>query len=143
MGGYAYSRHSASCAGIAQKVSTERDVVRLGTRSEKLADVREIGAYVAHRAAARLGREKNQPRSCPVLFEAPLAAGLFGNLPKAISGGALYRKPRFIGRTGSTDFSENTFRLWMIHSSFRAWAAAILMTKAWRASAANWWTEVV
>lgn len=29
----------------------------------------------AHRAAARLGAKKISPRSCPVLFEAPLAAG--------------------------------------------------------------------
>ena len=63
---------------------------------KKLADVREIGAYAAHRAAARLGAKKISSRSCPVLFEAPLAAGLLGNFAQAISGGALYRKTSFL-----------------------------------------------
>ena len=35
-------------------------------------------------------------RKCPVLFEAPLAADLFGSFVQAVSGGALYRKSTFL-----------------------------------------------
>ena len=98
MGGHAYSRHSISCVPIAQKGrQMERDVWYTTARDpKKLADVREMGAYAAHRAAARLGARKINSRSCPVLFEAPLAAGLLGNFAQAISGGALYRKTSFL-----------------------------------------------
>ena len=98
MGGYAYSRHSVSCVPIAQRgKQMERDVWYASARDpQRLPDVRDIGTYAAHRAAARLGAKKISSRSCPVLFEAPLATGLLGNFAQAISGGALYRKTTFL-----------------------------------------------
>jgi PmbA protein len=69
--------------------SSERDPVRL-------ADPEAVGRYAAQRALARLGARKLSTRSCPVLFEAPLATGLLGALVQALSGGALYRRSSFL-----------------------------------------------
>ena len=55
-----------------------------------------IGDYAARRALARLGARKLRTRKCPVIFEAPLAAGLIGSFVHAISGGSLYRKTSFL-----------------------------------------------
>jgi PmbA protein len=98
MNGYAYSRHSVSVVPIAQKgKNMERDHWYASMRNaNQFADIREIGAYAASRAAARLGARKISSRTCPVLFEAPLACGLLGNFTQAISGGALYRKTSFL-----------------------------------------------
>lgn len=98
MNGYAYSRHSVSVVPIAQKgKNMERDVWYASARDATgFSDIREIGAYAASRAAARLGARKISSRTCPVLFEAPLACGLLGNFTQAISGGALYRKTSFL-----------------------------------------------
>jgi PmbA protein len=43
-----------------------------------------------------LGGRKLPTRTCPVLFESPLAAGLLGGLVQALSGGLLYRKTSFL-----------------------------------------------
>ena len=98
MNGYGYSRHSVSVVPIAQKgKNMERDVWYASARdAQQFSDIREIGAYAASRAAARLGARKISSRTCPVLFEAPLACGLLGNFTQAISGGALYRKTSFL-----------------------------------------------
>ena len=55
-----------------------------------------MGRYAAERALARLNARKLDTRTCPVLFEAPLAAGLLGAFVQAVSGGALYRKSTFL-----------------------------------------------
>jgi PmbA protein len=55
-----------------------------------------IGRYAAERALARLNARTIDTRTCPVLFEAPLAAGLLGAFVQATSGGALYRKSSFL-----------------------------------------------
>jgi PmbA protein len=62
----------------------------------KLARPEAIGRYAAERALARLNAHKLDTRTCPVLFEAPLAAGLLGAFVQAVSGGALYRKSTFL-----------------------------------------------
>lgn len=62
----------------------------------KLAQPEAIGRYAAQRAMARLNARKIDTRKCPVLFEAPLAAGLLGAFVQAVSGGALYRKSTFL-----------------------------------------------
>lgn len=98
MGGYPYSRHTLSVAPIAGKgANMQRDDWYSSARDpNKLAQPEAIGNYAAQRALARLNARKLDTRKCPVLFEAPLAAGLLGAFVQAISGGALYRKSTFL-----------------------------------------------
>jgi PmbA protein len=96
--GYPFSRHTLSVAPIAGKgANMQRDDWYSSTRDPKnLGDPEKIGRYAAERALARLNARKLDTRTCPVLFEAPLAAGLLGSLVQATSGGALYRKSTFL-----------------------------------------------
>ena len=101
MGGYPFSRHYISCAPIAngpgKKSSMQRDDWYSSSRiPEALADPASIGRYAAQRALSRLGAHSLTTRRCPVIFEAPLAAGLIGSLVQAVSGGALYRRSSFL-----------------------------------------------
>ncbi len=98
MGGYPTSRHYISCSVIAGEqdamqrddwYTTHRDAARLD-------DPFSVGRIAAERAVARLGGRKVKTGEFPVLFEAPLAAGILGSLVHAASGGALYRKSSFL-----------------------------------------------
>lgn len=101
MGGYPFSRHYISCAPIAsegrKKSPMQRDDWYSSSRiPEELADPAAIGTYAAQRALSRLKARSLTTRRCPVIFEAPLAAGLLGSLVQAVSGGALYRRSSFL-----------------------------------------------
>lgn len=98
IGGYPYSRHTLSAALIAGKgAKMQRDDWYSSVRNVKdMAKPEAVGRYAAERAMARLNARKLDTRSCPVLFEAPLAAGLLGAFVQAVSGGALYRKSTFL-----------------------------------------------
>jgi len=98
MGGFATSRHYISCSVIAgEGEDMQRDDWYATRRNAAdFPDARRIGDYAARRALARLGARKLKTRKCPVIFEAPLAAGLIGSFVHAISGGALYRKTSFL-----------------------------------------------
>ena len=97
-GGYASSRHSVSVAPIAGRgAGMERDAWYSSMRdAAELSSPESIGRYAAERALARLKGRKVRTASVPVLFEAPVAAGLLGALVQATSGGALYRRASFL-----------------------------------------------
>lgn len=98
IGGYAESRHSISVAPIAKgRGGMQRDEWYSTQRAAAdLAAPEAIGRYAAQRTLARLRARRLSTRLCPVLFEAPVAAGLLGNFVQAASGGALYRKASFL-----------------------------------------------
>jgi len=101
MGGYPFSRHYISCAPIAseggKKSAMQRDDWYSSSRiPEELADPALIGRYAAQRALSRLKARAIKTQRCPVIFEAPLAAGLIGGLVQAVSGAALYRRSSFL-----------------------------------------------
>lgn len=98
LAGYPYSRHSLSVAPIAGRGShMQRDDWYTSDRHpDRLADPAAVGRYAAERALSRLSARRIRTGKFPVLFEAPLAAGLLGSLTQALSGGALYRKSTFL-----------------------------------------------
>jgi PmbA protein len=98
IGGYPFSRHTLSVAPIAGKgAKMQRDDWYTSVRDpSRMAAPEAVGRYAAERALARLNARTLDTRTCPVLFEAPLAAGLLGAFVQATSGGALYRKSTFL-----------------------------------------------
>jgi len=97
IGGYPYSRHTVSMAAIAGRgAGMQRDDWYVSVRdASRMAAPEAIGRYAAERALAKLHARSLTTRTCPVLFEAPLAIGLLGAYVQATSGGALYRKSTF------------------------------------------------
>lgn len=98
-GGYAGSQHGISVAPVVRGADGEMqrdDWSSTRRRATDLAAPDAIGRYAAERALSRLGARRLATRSCPVLFEAPLAAGLLGDLAYAMSGGLLYRQASFL-----------------------------------------------
>lgn len=61
-----------------------------------LENVESVGQEAARRTLSRLNAKKLTTRSAPVIFEAPVARGLFSAFIGAISGGALYRRASFL-----------------------------------------------
>jgi PmbA protein len=98
VGGFAGSRHWLSCAVIAEeKGLMQRDDWYSASRVPgKIADPRVLGRYAGQRTVARLGARKIKTGEAPVLFEAPVAAGLIGHFVSAVNGGNLYRKTSFL-----------------------------------------------
>lgn len=96
--GFASSRHYIACSVIAGKGDDMQrdDWYSSQRKGADLAAPEIIGDYAARRALSRLGARQPKTAQVPVLFEAPLAAGLIGSFVRAVSGGALYRKSSFL-----------------------------------------------
>ena len=97
-GGYRGSRHGVSCAVIAeQDGAMQRDYWYSTSRSaEELEAPETVGRRAGERAVRRLGGRKIDTRQTPVVFDAPVAAGLIGHFVGAVSGGSLYRRASFL-----------------------------------------------
>lgn len=98
LGGYPLSRHSISCAMIAEHGdSKQRDYwYGIARDAMDLEAVESIGKKAGKRSAARLGARKIDTCEVPVLFEAPIASSLIGHFASAVSGGNLYRQSSFL-----------------------------------------------
>ena len=96
--GYSGSRHSLSCVLIGeQDGEMQRDYGYSSCRAiEDLWTPEKIAQEAVERTVSRLGARKIGTTSVPVLFDPETAAGLFGHLVAAISGGNLYRKSSFL-----------------------------------------------
>ena len=98
MGAYPSSRHSVSCAVIADDGrGMQRDYWYTVARDKRdLEDARDVGRRAGERAVKRLGGQRLSTRQAPVLFVAEVAGGLFGNFIRAVRGESLYRKASFL-----------------------------------------------
>jgi PmbA protein len=109
MGGYPTSRHSVSCAVIAEENGAmQRDYWYDTARAAgDMAAAEVIGRRAGERTVRRLNARRLGTRQCPVLFEAPIASGLIASFVSAVSGGHLYRKSSFLlDSLGSRVFPE-------------------------------------
>ncbi len=96
--GYAGSRHGISVAVIGEeKGAMQRDYWYTSARdAAQLESAESVGRIAGQRTVRRLNGRKLDTRTCPVIFEAPIATGLIGNFVAAVSGGSLYRKSSFL-----------------------------------------------
>ena len=97
-GGYPSSRHGFSCSVIAgAEDNMQRDYWYSSARcADDLDSAQHVGRLAGERTVRRLGSSPVKTAQVPVIFEAPLAAGLISSLVSAISGGNLYRKSSFL-----------------------------------------------
>lgn len=96
--GWHWSSHTIDCTVIAE---TSHGMQRDGWYSKarnknNLQNIHDIAKEAAKRTTQRLDAKKLSTRQCPVIFEAPVASGLFSAFVTAISGGSLYRKASFL-----------------------------------------------
>ncbi len=98
MGGFPTSRHSLSCAVIAEhNDAMERDYwYSVARDANDLSDAQQLGRIAAERSVRRLNARQIATMQVPVLFEAPIASSLLGHFVGAVSGGSLYRKSSFL-----------------------------------------------
>lgn len=98
IGCYVSTRHSLSCAVIAeQDGAMQRDYWYTTSRDPAgLQSAIEVGEKAAQRTVSRLGARKIATQATPVIFEAGMARSLLSHFVAAISGSALYRKASFL-----------------------------------------------
>lgn len=98
IGPEATSRHSISCAVIAQQdEAMQRDYWYTVARAASDLDAAAaVGRKAGARTIARLGARRIKTGDYPVLYDPSLAAGLIGHMVAAASGGSLYRKASFL-----------------------------------------------
>jgi PmbA protein len=110
LGGYASTHHSVGCTVIiGEGDAMQRDYWYSTARNPADLDpVEQVGRIAGERTARRTGARRLSTRKVPVLFEAPIAAGLFGSFVSAVSGGSLYRKSSFLpDSVGQQVFAEH------------------------------------
>lgn len=92
------SNHGVSCAVVASVgEDMQRDYWYSSARSAAdLMDVQALGRKAGERAVARLGAQRLDTRTAPILLPTELARGFWGHLIGAISGGSLYRRASFL-----------------------------------------------
>jgi len=110
-GAYASSRHSLSCALIAQVGDDmQRDYwYTSGRRADTMEDAATVGRQAAQRAVARLAAKRLSTRVAPVIYAADVASSLFNHYARAVSGGSLYRKSSFL----LDSLGTSVFPAWM------------------------------
>ncbi len=109
-GGFPTTRHSISCSVIAGKGGAmQRDYWYSEARdAADMLSAEAVGRITAERTVRRLKARKLATMQVPVLFEAPIAAGLIGSFVNAVSGSSLYRKSSFLlDQLGQPVFSAN------------------------------------
>ena len=109
-GGWQWSSHTIDCTVIAEQAgSMQRDGWYSKTRDyNDLQTINAIGEEAARRTIQKLGARKLTTRNVPVIFEAPVASGLFSAFITAISGGSLYRRASFLlDKIGKPVFSKH------------------------------------
>lgn len=96
--GYPTSRHSISCAVIAESdAGMQRDYWYTTARqASALESAAAVGRITGERTLRRLDAKKLKTMQAPIIFEASIAAGLLGSFVSAVSGGSLYRKSSFL-----------------------------------------------
>ncbi|NOT17701.1 MAG: metalloprotease PmbA [Sulfuriferula sp.] len=111
LAGYPTTRHGISCAVIAESVQgMQRDYWYTSARNAAdLMSATEVGKRAGERTVRRLDGRKVKTCQVPVLFEAPIAAGLIGSFVSAVSGASLYRKSSFL----MDSLGQTIFPSWM------------------------------
>jgi len=110
IGEYAGTRHSTSCAVIAESGDEMQrdDWYTVARNARDLDSADSVGRRAAERAVSRLGARRLSTRTVPVIFSADTAKRLFTNFLSAISGANLYRKASFlVDSLGQQVFSEH------------------------------------
>lgn len=108
--GWNWSSHTIDCTVIAEDSNgMQRDGWYSKARDyHDLQSIKEISQEAARRTVAKLGSRKLTTRQAPVIFEAPIASGLFSAFITAISGGSLYRRASFLlDKKGEQVFADH------------------------------------
>ncbi|MGD2119345.1 MAG: metalloprotease PmbA, partial [Chromatiales bacterium] len=98
LGAYPSTRHSLSCAVVAQEGdSMQRDYWYDTSRvAGKLEAANQIGQTAAQRTLARLNGKRIKTMTTPVIFRSDVAPSLLRSFIGAIRGSSLYRKSSFL-----------------------------------------------
>lgn len=96
--GYPSSRYSLSCMMIAAKdEDMQRDYAYTVSRqASKLGSATQVGIDAAQATVARLGAQKLETQTVPVMLHKEIASSFFGHYIGAISGSNLYRRSSFL-----------------------------------------------
>ncbi len=108
--GWNWSNHTIDCTVIAEDSNgMQRDGWYSKARDcNDLQSVKDISQEAARRTVARIDSRKLSTRQAPVIFEAPVASGLFSAMITAISGGSLYRRASFLlDKKGEQIFADH------------------------------------